>query len=383
MANGWPISASDSATRALSGPAKVVEIIEAETGKVVRSLKVGPSFQRMNTVAFDGLDEDVLLARVERDASQNRLFYLIERWSRVTGKVTGTVSLPVAVPSPQDVYSPHAGRLVFSADRKSLLSIPAEAGKRATVWDLAAAKPLREFESDFMPEAFFPDGRRIIGMTGSDIIVRDVTTGGVTKRWPMPDGLVSVMGNLRNNPTLGCRARPSPPARRCRACGSVRTADGWRPSASTPQTISITGPDAHDDLPLRRRVRAAPRAHPDPRRPGRFQSPRAPAPPLAFDAESHMLAVATTKSLSLFSVPQGTPLISEALPEPDTTPAGQPPAGCHNPVFTMPTGLLFARGTNRLFEAVHPSDLSGSPVGDRSGLGRDQTSSSRSSCPGT
>ena len=41
----------------------------------------------------------------------------------------------------------------------------------------------------------------------------------------------------------------------------------------------------------------------------------APAPPLAFDAESHLLAVATTKSLSLFSVPDGTPLISEALPE--------------------------------------------------------------------
>ncbi len=34
-----------------------------------------------------------------------------------------------------------------------------------------------------------------------------------------------------------------------------------------------------------------------------------------------------------------------------------------NPVFTMPTGLLFARGTNRLFEAAHPSDVFGSPAG--------------------
>ena len=52
--------------------------------------------------------------------------------------------------------------------------------------------------------------------------------------------------------------------------------------------------------------------------------PGGPAPPLAFDAESRLLAVATTKSLSLFSVPEGTPLISEALPESGNTPPGQP-----------------------------------------------------------
>jgi len=37
------------------------------------------------------------------------------------------------------------------------------------------------------------------------------------------------------------------------------------------------------------------------------------------------------------------------------------------PVFTMPTVLLFARGTNRLFEAAHPSDLFGSPSGSSTG----------------
>ena len=45
-------------------PVKFVEIIEADTGKVVRSLKVGQSSQRMNALAFDARDQDVLLARV-------------------------------------------------------------------------------------------------------------------------------------------------------------------------------------------------------------------------------------------------------------------------------------------------------------------------------
>ncbi len=170
-------------------PGKFVEIIEAETGKVVRSLKVGQSSQRMNTLAFDARDQDVLLARLEPDFSHGRLVYLIERWSRVTGKLTGTVSLPAGVWTTLDYGSAHAGRLVFSADRKSLLSISAIHGTQATVWDLAAAKPLREFESDFTAEAFFPDGRQIIGMTGSDIVVRDVTNrrGDQTMadaRWP-------------------------------------------------------------------------------------------------------------------------------------------------------------------------------------------------------
>ena len=110
----------------------------------------------MNALAFDARDQDVLLARAELDSSHNRLVYLIERWSRLTGKVTGTVSLPGRAWSPQDGYSPISGRLVFSADRKSLLSIPAEPGKRATVWDLAAAKPLHEFENDFIAGSILP-----------------------------------------------------------------------------------------------------------------------------------------------------------------------------------------------------------------------------------
>ena len=56
----------------------------------------------------------------------------------------------------------------------------------------------------------------------------------------------------------------------------------------------------------------------------RLIAPQGPAPLLAFDAESRLLAVATTKSLSLFSVPEGTPLVSEALPELDNTPPVNP-----------------------------------------------------------
>ncbi len=345
---------------------KFVEIIEADTGKVVSSLKLGPFgsyFRHMGTVAFDAHDRDVLLARVERDPSQNRLVYLVERWSRITGNLTGTVSLPAAGASSPDTYSQGGGRLVFSGDRKRLLSIPAETGKRATVWDLAAAKPLRELENDFTPEAFFPDGRRIIGMTGSDIVVRDVTTGGATKRWPMPDGLVSAMGNLRNT-KVGISSSLQPDAQSLWVSPDGRwvAAFGQPPSAGEvkmPMTVFLFDAESGQ---VRLRIRI-PEVHAG-------YSPSAPAPPLAFDAESHMLAVATTQSLSLFSVPDGTPLISEALPESDRTPPGQRPGIGDNPVFAMPTGLLFARGSGRLFLAAHPSNLSGSPTSGSSDSAR-------------
>jgi Protein kinase domain len=448
-----------------SAPAKLVEIIEADTGKVVRSLKLGESYEQMNTLAFDARDQDVLVARVERD-SRLRLVYLIERWSRVSGKVTATVSLPVAGSVPPD-YSPHGGRLVFSADRKRLLSIPAEHGKkydlrlvpsvkdernaptggkdlinliivaavdnvlhfrmfdgdgklvvdtdekrltgqagqienlrnrlvglwpphqltgfekdqvivviasiightygkRATVWDLATAKPLREFEDDFTAEAFFPDARRIIGMTGSDVVVRDVTTGRVTKRWPMPDGLFSILGNARNNPDTrpGAESRLQPDAQSLWVSPDGRwvAAYGQRLRArhsEMPTTIFLC--DAESGL-----VRA-PIPMPDIQAGNRTE---APAPPLGFDAASRLLAVATTKSLSLFSVPQGTPLVSQALPESNRAPSmppGQAAPMARSGVFTMPTGLLFARGTNRLFAAAHPWDLFGSPIGSSMG----------------
>ena len=77
--------------------------------------------------------------------------------------------------------------------------------------------------------------------------------------------------------------------------------------------------------------------------------------------------MATTKSVSLFSVPDGAPLISEALPELGNPSPGQPGRDATpTAIFTMPTGLLFARGASRLFEAAHPSDLDGSPTGGSS-----------------
>ena len=185
-----------------SGQANSLELIEADTGKVAHSFKVDSSSQRMNALAFDAKDGDVLLARIEQDLSDRRagrLVYRVERWSRVERRVTATVNLPLANTAPRNPFPP-SGRLIFSPDRKGMLSVPAEPGTRATLWDLATANSLREFDGDFTPEAFFPDGRRIVGMLGSDIVVWDATTGAVTKKWPMPDGLVSVMGNLRSNP---------------------------------------------------------------------------------------------------------------------------------------------------------------------------------------
>jgi len=348
-------------------PSKFVEIMAADTGKVVGSFKVGQSLQRMNTLAFDTRDEDVLLAQVERDGSQNRLVYLIERMSRITRKVTKTVSLPVAGAGLQDVYSQHGGRLVFSANRKNLLSIPAEHGKEATVWDLTAANPLHVFENDFTPEAFFPDGRRIIGMTGSDIVVRDVTTGRATKRWPMPDGLVSVMENLRNTPVTGASAASyslqpdaqslwvSPDGRWVAAFGEPLRGS----EVTMPMTVFLFDAES-GQARLRIPIPAVMVGY----------GPAAPAPPLAFDAESRILAVAATKSLSLFSVPEGTPLISQALPESDRTPPGQPPRMGGNSTFTMPTGLLFSRGSSRLFLAAHPSNLYGFPTDGSSASAR-------------
>jgi WD40 repeat protein len=380
----------DDSVRSL--PVKFVEIIEADTGKVVRSLNIGESLEQVNTLAFDGRDQDVLLARAERVYSPPapRPVYVIERWSRFSGKVTGTISLPVAASGPRGFVRSQSGRLVFSADRKSLLSIPAEPGGRSTVWDLTAAKPrttpgsswvhserstvsdlavakpLREFDDNFVAEAFFPDGRRIIGMTGSDIVVRDATTGGVTKRWPMPDGLVSVMGNMRNTPrsmpggvpilnTLQPDAQSlwvSPDGRWVAAFGQHPMADSGNNGIQMPTEIFLFDAES-GQVRVRIPIPDIPAGNP----------PIAPAPPLAFDDQSRLLAVATAKSLSLFSVPDGAPVTSGALPELGSPSPGAPGATQGPPISTMPTGLLFTRGASRLYEAAYPWDPKGITTG--------------------
>ncbi len=359
----------------LSASPRFVEIVEADTGKV-HSFQVGSSSRRMNAVAFGASNEEVLLAKLEPATSGRlrRLVYLVERWSRVTGKVIATITLPLASASPRDLYSRHGGRLVFSADRQKLLSIPTAPGSRATVWDLATAKPLREFESEFTPEAFLPGGSRIVGTTGSDIVVRDLATGATVKHWPMPDGLVSVMGNLRN--TQGPQSfagerlfqghvlQPdaqslfvSPDGRWLAAFGQRPIPNNFTNGVQMPTTVFLFDAESGQ---IRVRI-------PIPDAPSRF-SPGAPAPPLAFDAGSRLLAVATTKSLSLFSVPGGAPLVSGPLPELGNPSRAQPDATFGTRVFTMPIGLVIARGTNRLFAAARPSDMGGSPIGNLSDL---------------
>lgn len=353
-------------------PTKFVDLIEAETGKVVRSWKVGhmdPGSGSMNALAFDANGQDVLLARpvsrlargdgtLDQDFNPDVLlarsvFCVVERWSRMTGKVTQKVSL-----SGNPEYLP--GRLVFSADRKTLLLIPAASRQQAIVWDLTTAKPLREFESDFTAEAFLPDGRRIIGMTESDIVVRDVKTGGVTQRWPMPDGLVSVMANVRSMvahyagwPAIRYEVQSlwvSPDGRWVAAFGQLPgdpnlTMGGE--SDRLPTTIFLCEAESgrvHSRIPI-----------PEDRTDNMILF----APVLAFDAESHSLAVATKQSLSLFSVPDGTPLIADALPKLDNTPPGQFAPQIGNTIYAIPTGLLFGGGASRLFLASYPSNMAG------------------------
>ncbi len=81
----------------LSASPRFVEIVEADTGKV-HSFQVGSSSRRMNAVAFGASNEEVLLAKLEPATSGRlrRLVYLVERWSRVTGKVIATITLPLA-----------------------------------------------------------------------------------------------------------------------------------------------------------------------------------------------------------------------------------------------------------------------------------------------
>ena len=166
-------------------PVFLVEIIEADTGHIVRTLKVGGRFEgfgfggigsTMTALTFDSRDEDVRLVRTALDLATGRdgSADVIERWSRATGRSKGTVWLPAAGGS----LSPQAlaRRLVFSSDRRLLLSIPTERGRGATVWEIATARRLHEFEGEFAAEAFFPDGRRVIGTTGPEVVVRDVAT---------------------------------------------------------------------------------------------------------------------------------------------------------------------------------------------------------------
>jgi WD40 repeat protein len=359
---------------------KFVDLIEAETGKVVRSWKVGPMDPGsgcMNALAFDANGQDVLLARpvsrrsrgdgtLDLDFSPDVLlarsvFCVVERWSRMTGKVTQKVSL-----SGNRDYLP--GRLVFSADRKTLLFIPAILGHRAIAWDLATAKPLREFESDFLAEAFFPDGRQILGTTGSDVVVRDARTGEVTKRWPMPDGLVPVKANetqfMAGNPLISEDVQSlwiSPDGRWVAAFGQPQ---GQVYRYQTPTTIFLLEAESG-----RRRSRIP---FPDDRI-GQFLF----APVLAFDAESRLLALATTQRLSLFSIPDGTPLVGSVLSQPDNPTDGQPPSNPVNSIYSVPTRLLFGERASRLFLASYPSNTSGSPSATGFGFNADPKSAAR------
>lgn len=72
--------------------------------------------------------------------------------------------------------------------------------------------------------------------------------------------------------------------------------------------------------------------------------------------------MATVKSLSVFSVPQGDLLVSAPLPELRLGPGAQSSATEGRPIFAVPTGLVFARGAAQLFEAIHPSNMDGSAI---------------------
>ncbi len=341
-------------------PAKFVEIIKTDTGEVRRTLKVGAhnTLSRMSALAFDANDEDLLVARIEPDFNKHRLVCIVERWSRVSGEFKGTTTLPVSDTGPQDLSpGPTGGRLVFGLDRRALLSIPSLPDKRSTVWNVTTAKPMRDFDKDFTPEAFFPGGNRVIGTMGSEISIRDVVTGNVIKHWPMPDGLVSILGNLRTAPRMEIPYATQPDAQSLWVSpdGSIVAVIGQRPSSENrlnhtqlPRMIYL-----FDAETTQVRVRIPVPDFPS----SGLQT--GPAPVLAFDSTSRLLAVATGKSLSMFSIPEGTLLISEATP-PMGIPAASPAVATPDWASTIPIGLLFAAGASRLFAGAHLPDLTGS-----------------------
>jgi WD40 repeat protein len=356
-------------------PVHLVEILEADTGHVVRTLKLDGRFLEgfgspmismtfdsrgelggrwegfgytMVSLTFDSRDEDVLLARTGLLAGRSGTTQAIERWSRVAGTNKGTIWLPSA----RSGFSARglACRLVFSPDRRSLLSIPTERDKGATVWEIAAAKRIVAFEGDFAAEAFFPDGRRVIGMTGTEVVVRDLATGGIVRRWPMPDGLVSVLENLRRL-SFPPNAFVADVASLCVSPdGRWVAAFGQPPGLLTVLPTTVFVFDAGSG-----RVRG--RIPLPGKRAGGSDS--GPAPRLAFDPEGRVLAVATADDLSIFSVPEGHPLGSAARAGSDRAPPGPPPRNGGMPIFSMPTGLIFAPGAARLYLAAHPCDANG------------------------
>jgi WD40 repeat protein len=351
-------------------PVHLVEIIEADTGHAIRTLKASESYDgfgwTMGALTFDSGDEDVRLARTRHDIGRSGTAQTVELWSRATGRSKGTVWLRTAGAP----YSPQAlaNRLAFSNDRRLLMSIPTERDKGATtVWEIATAKRIQTFERDFAAEAFFPDGRRVIGMMGPEVVVRDVATGVVVQRWPMPDGLVSVLANVRSLSFSSSAFVVDVPSLCVSPDGRWVAAFGQPPGRPVVMPTTIWVFDAGSGKIRGRISLPVDRAGP---------SDSGPAPRLAFDPQGHVLAVATANDLSVFSVPEGHPLGSAARTGSDQTPPGPPFQNRGTPIFSMPTGLLFAPGATRLYLAARPCDANGLAA-PRMGPGADPAAAAR------
>ena len=130
------------------------------------------------------------LARMGQDLGLRDAAFtpFIERWSRATGRTQGGHDAAVRR---LGVHSVVAGGSAGLQPGPAIIAVDPHRTRegRDRLGRRRRRSLIRTFEGDFAAEAFFPDGRRVIGMTGSEVVVRDVATGAIDRAmadagWP-------------------------------------------------------------------------------------------------------------------------------------------------------------------------------------------------------
>jgi len=339
-----------------------VEIIDANSGKVVGGFDLGPasgppSVALPTALAFDAGAQHLLVARSVTEKYKRT--HIIEQRSLRSGTVAKTVPL-VGRDEPPPAQPALPARWVFSPDRRYLLMIPrSDLGSvhGPVVWSSQDGKPACVFEPDFSAQGFAASGSQVVGLTGSQIEFREVATGKAVRRFPFPEPA----GALGRNPgpAVG-RARGdtrSPYINMQMAPRLVVSPDDqWLAviedykfvlQSAPPQfPIGVMILDATSG-----QVRAR---HPMPTMDNTYQS-QCVMPLLAFGAEGRLLAVVTARQVTIFTVPEGKLVLAENLPVSRVTLPTNPQEAPRHQEPQLPIGLQFDREGARIVTATDPT----------------------------
>lgn len=322
-----------------------VEVLDFGSGKIVGRFEIrkGPPDERPASLMFEADSETLLVARVAPGQDRGRLS--LERRAVPTGTVLKSLTLEslngTAKPSGALAtldFSPD-GRFLLSVDRQ----LPGTPSGRATLWNVADGKPIREIPSDFHPEAFLPDSRQIIGASSDRVALLEILSGKVTMKWPLPPAFKTfhalfVSGSYNFDPLLVSRKClvPSPDGKWLAVLsfeahvGSNVRVDIFDMESGTNRGQVVLETDRSAIL--------------------------YPLPPLvAFDHEARLLAVLTRHQLAIASVPWGESLIVEDLPEARGARANA--NRMMGPARPIGNELLIDREGSRLVTAVSPYDV--------------------------